>query len=182
VTPFDLVVTPMGCRFMGRSFPCSIGRGGITTDKREGDGATPAGAHRIVGAGYRRDRIPHPFNGRRGPFMMRGLRIGDIWSDDIRDPAYNHGLHAPDHPYRHENLFRNDRLYDLFLMTDWNWPMAEPGKGSAIFIHRWRAPGYPTEGCVAFAPNHLLWITQNLRAQSRLIVTSLVRPISPPEA
>jgi hypothetical protein len=39
----DMVLTPMGLRFAGRTFPCSIGRGGIHSDKREGDGATPRG-------------------------------------------------------------------------------------------------------------------------------------------
>ena len=49
--PDDLVVTPMGVRFMGRRFPCTIGRSGVIPagKKREGDGATPAGVHRIVG-------------------------------------------------------------------------------------------------------------------------------------
>lgn len=170
MTPYDLVLTPRGVRFMGRLFPCSVGRGGIRVDKREGDGATPAGTHRIVGGGFRPDRMPHPFSGRRGPFMMRPLRVADIWSDDVADPAYNTALHSASHPYSHEKLFRADHLYNLFLMTDWNWPIAVPGRGSAIFIHSWRRAGYPTEGCVALAPVHLIWITRNLRARSRLIV------------
>ena len=39
----DIVVTRMGARFMGRAFPCSIGRGGIVPAraKREGDGFSP---------------------------------------------------------------------------------------------------------------------------------------------
>ena len=47
----DLVVTPMGLRFLGRVFPCTVGRGGIVpaSVKGEGDGATPAGEHRLVG-------------------------------------------------------------------------------------------------------------------------------------
>ena len=90
MTPHDLVLTPRGVRFMGRVIPCAIGRGGVRADKREGDGATPVGRHRIVGAGYRRDRMAHPFAGKRGPFLMRGLRLADIWSDDVADPAYNH--------------------------------------------------------------------------------------------
>ena len=32
-------------------------------------------------------------------------------------------------------------MYDLILLTDWNWPHADPGRGSAIFIHQWRRPG-----------------------------------------
>ncbi len=166
----DLVVTPMGCRFRGRLFPCSIGRGGVSTTKREGDGATPVGTHHIVGAAFRADRMAHPFRGRRGAVPMTAIRPGDIWSDDGADPAYNHGLNAPDHPYSHEKMRRADPLYDLILMTDWNWPKAVPGKGSAIFIHQWRKPGHPTEGCVAFDPGVLIWITRNLSARSRLIV------------
>ncbi|MGV6850299.1 MAG: L,D-transpeptidase family protein [Marinibacterium sp.] len=170
MTPADLVITKTGARFQGRRLSCSIGRGGITHDKREGDAATPAGIHRIVGAGYRRDRLADPFGGNRGPFTMGTIGPGDIWSDDQSDPDYNHGLRAANHPYSHEKLFRGDRLYDLILITDWNWPDAIPGKGSAIFVHRWRKPRHPTEGCIAFDLADLLWITRNLTARSRLIV------------
>jgi L,D-peptidoglycan transpeptidase YkuD (ErfK/YbiS/YcfS/YnhG family) len=61
-------------------------------------------------------------------------------------------------------------MYDLILITDWNWPAAVPGRGSAIFLHRWRRPGTPTDGCVALAAPDLLWIAQRLRPQSRLII------------
>jgi len=56
------------------------------------------------------------------------------------------------------------------LITDWNWPYSVPGRGSAIFLHRWRRPCAPTAGCVAMAAQDLLWIAQRLRPQSRLIV------------
>jgi len=55
-------------------------------------------------------------------------------------------------------------------LTDWNWPNAEKGRGSAIFIHRWRKPGHPTEGCIAFRPRDLVWIAQRVTDQTRLIV------------
>ena len=38
-------LTPAGLWAFGRVLPCSVGRGGVTTAKREGDGATPAGTH-----------------------------------------------------------------------------------------------------------------------------------------
>lgn len=165
-----MVLTPRGLRFRGRLIPCSIGKGGIVTDKREGDGATPRGIHRIIGATYRADRMVHPLGGKGGQIPLRALRHGDIWSDDPKDPAYNHGFHAPGHPFSHERLWRADRLYDLILFTDWNWPDARPGHGSAIFLHRWRKPGHPTEGCIAFAPRDLIWITRHITAGTRLIV------------
>lgn len=70
----------------------------------------------------------------------------------------------------HERLRRTDRLYDLVILTDWNWPHAERGAGSAIFIHRWRRPGVPTEGCVGLRPDHLRWIAPRIRYETRLIV------------
>lgn len=165
MTPADLVVTPMGVRFMGRMFPCTIGRGGIVPAgrKREGDGGTPTGVHRIVGMLYRPDRMARPADW--------ALPIGplDLWSDDPKDDDYNLMVRAP-HGFSHERLRRADPLYDLVLLTDWNWPYAVPGRGSAIFLHRWRRPGYPTAGCVAFAPKDLLWIAQRIRPQTRLIV------------
>lgn len=158
-----MVVTPTGLRFLGRKFPCIIGRGGIVASKREGDGGTPAGVHRIVGMLYRPDRILRPADW--------ALPIGpsDLWSDDVKDPDYNLMVRAP-HPFSHERLRRADPIYDLILITDWNWPAAVPGRGSAIFLHRWRRPGAPTAGCVALAAPDLLWIATRLRPQSRLII------------
>lgn len=165
MTPADLVVTPTGCRFLGRRFACTIGRGGVVDAdrKREGDGATPRGVHRIVGMLYRPDRIAPPVD------WAVPILPGDLWSDGVDDPDYNHMVRAP-HPFSHEALRRADPLYDLVLITDWNWPHAKAGRGSAIFLHRWRRPGYPTAGCVAFAPQDLLWIARRIRPETRLIV------------
>lgn len=161
--PLDLVVTRWGARFMGRRFACSVGRGGITATKREGDGGTPVGTHRIVGMLYRPDRIAPPAD------WAMPISPSDLWSDDVRDPDYNLMVRAP-HPFGHERLTRADPQYDLVLITDWNWPDATPGKGSAIFIHTWRRPRHPTAGCVGLARQDLLWIAARLQPQSRLIV------------
>ena len=166
MTPRDLVVTRWGARFLGRRMPCAIGRGGMRRDKREGDGATPVGTWHLVGGMYRADRVPLP----GGSLGLRPIGHGDIWSDDPADPAYNHGLSAPGHPFSHERMRRGDRLYDLVLMTDYNWPAAVPGWGSAIFLHRWRKPRHPTEGCVAFAPKDLRWIAARWSTRSRVII------------
>ena len=165
MTPADLVVTRNGARFLGRGFPCTIGRSGRTTDKREGDGATPCGCHRVTGILYRPDRIA----AQRLPGWARPIGPGDLWCDDPDHQSYNHLSRAP-LAASHECLSRADPLYDLVLTTDWNWPHAVPGKGSAIFIHTWRAPGYPTAGCVAFRRDHLLWIASRVDQRSRIIV------------
>ena len=163
MTPQDLVLTPMGVRFHGRHFPCSIGRGGLSSDKKEGDGATPVGVHRITGLLYRADRIAVP-----APWAM-AIGGQDLWCDDSTHPAYNQLVKAP-FSASHETLRRADPLYDVVLLTDWNWPDAEPGRGSAIFLHQWRRPGFPTEGCVAFRRDHFLWIAARATPGTRLIV------------
>lgn len=159
----DLILTPRGVRFRGRYFPCSIGSGGICADKREGDGATPAGIHRVTGLLYRADRMARP------AYWAVPIGPADLWSDDVSDPDYNHLVRAP-HGFSHEKLRRGDRLYDLVVMTDWNWPLARKGKGSAIFLHRWRRPRYPTAGCLAFRPDHLTWIAGHLTPATRIVV------------
>lgn len=161
----DMVVTRWGARFMGRRFPVSIGKGGMTRDKREGDGATPVGVWRLMGGGYRADRTA-PLD---VPFRMRAIGQRDLWSDDPAAPDYNHDVRAPYAP-SHERLRRADGLYDLFLITDWNWPNAVPGKGSAIFVHCWKRPRKPTAGCLAFRPDHLRWILARWTRDSRIIV------------
>ena len=163
MTPNDLVLCPRGVRFRGRIYPCTIGKTGLTTHKREGDGATPRGVHRIAGMLYRPDRIAQPV-----PWAIP-IRPGDLWSDDTGDVHYNLMVRAPYTP-SHEMLRRADPLYDLVLLTDWNWPDAVKGRGSAIFVHQWRRPGYPTEGCVAFKRTHLHEIARQITPATRLII------------
>lgn len=163
MTPAGLVLTPRGLRFMGRLLPCTIGKGGISAAKREGDGATPAGMHRISAMYYRPDRILPP-----APWA-RPIGPRDLWSDDCHDAAYNSHVRAP-YRFSHEALRRADPLYDLVLVLDWNWPVAAPGKGSAIFLHQWRRPGYPTEGCIAFTRRDLHWLAARVQPGTPVFV------------
>jgi len=163
VTRNDLVLTRIGLRFQGRVWPCSVGRGGVSARKREGDGATPAGVHRIVGMLYRPDRMAPPTD------WAVPILPGDLWSDDAGHEDYNMMVRAP-YPHSHERLRRADPLYDLVILTDWNWPYAVKGRGSAIFLHQQRRKGFPTEGCIAFARADLLRIARGITYGSRLIV------------
>ena len=150
---------------MGRRFPCAVGRGGIVPAraKREGDGATPAGVHRFIGLLYRPDRLTRPAD------WARPMGPSDLWSDDPDDPDYNLPVRVP-HAYSHERMMRPDPMYDIVLLTDWNWPQAEPGRGSAIFVHVWRKARHPTAGCVAFARADLLWIAARIGHETRLVI------------
>lgn len=162
--PGDLVVGRWGARFRGRLFPVAVGRAGVTLTKREGDGVTPAGVHRLIGGMWRADRMRPP-NG--APLQTLGPR--DIWSDDPTDPGYNRLNRRGANGFSHERMRRGDGLYDLVLFTDWN-EEGRPGAGSAIFVHCWRGPRKPTAGCVAFRRSDLIWIWARWERRSRLIV------------
>ena len=161
--PTDLVLTPTHLRFLGRRFACTIGRGGLTARKREGDGATPRGTHRITGMLYRPDRMGPPAG------WAVPIRPGDLWSDDPGDPDYNMMVRVP-HGFSHEDLRRADPMYDLVILTDWNWPYAVKGRGSAIFIHQWRGKGRPTAGCIALSRRDLRWIAPRIMPGTRLVI------------
>ena len=99
----------------------------------------------------------------------RGLN--DLWSDDprqIKITIIRFILMII--PFSHEKLRRSDGLYNAYGILDYNLPNAEPGKGSANFIHAWRRPRYPTEGCIAFDISDLIWIFENWNFNSRVII------------
>ncbi len=124
--------------------PCALGRSGVTRHKREGDGATPAGPLRFVSSHYRHDRAPRPAT--RLAVSRQSAPSG--WCDDPLDRNYNRPVTLP-YPASHERLWRDDHLYDILVVLDWNlWnPIAY--RGSAIFFHI-AAPDFaPTAGCVA---------------------------------
>lgn len=161
--------------FCGREFPYSLGRSGIRVDKREGDGATPKGVFRLGKMLFRPDRI-NP----AGLVNTRPIRRFDIWSDDPNDPRYNQFVpFGVPYGWSHERLWRSDHLYDLIIPVDYNLQSPIAGAGSAIFIHAWRAPRRPTEGCIAFSRHDLLWIARRVTKDTRLIVPG---PIDAPDS
>jgi L,D-peptidoglycan transpeptidase YkuD (ErfK/YbiS/YcfS/YnhG family) len=161
----DLVVDRWGARFRGRRMPCALGRGGVSAAKREGDGASPAGALRLRRVLWRRDRLARP-----AARALPGAPIGprDGWSDDPRDPAYNRAVRLPSR-FSAERMRRGDRLYDIVVETDWNADCA-PGAGSAIFLHLWRAPRRPTAGCVAFRRRDLAFVLACWTPRGRVLI------------
>lgn len=125
-------------------FPCALGSGGISADKREGDGATPLATMRLLSGYFRRDH----FATGQTRLAMHAIAPDLGWCEVPDDRNYNRPVKIP---YRasHERMKRDDRLYDACLVLDWNIRPRRRGRGSAIFFHLAR-PGFtPTQGCVA---------------------------------
>jgi L,D-peptidoglycan transpeptidase YkuD (ErfK/YbiS/YcfS/YnhG family) len=163
MSAFDMVFASGRLHYLGRAMPATCGRGGVCDDKREGDGATPRGVLRIAAVMYRPDRVTSP-----GPWAVP-IYPGDVWCDDPAHASYNHLCRTP-FLASHEQMRRADPQYDIVMITDWNWPKARPGAGSAIFLHQWRRPGAPTAGCVAVARPDMHWLAARAAPGTRLVV------------
>ena len=163
MSAYDMVFASGRLHYLGRAMPATCGRGGVCDDKREGDGATPRGVLRIAAVMYRPDRVTSP-----GPWAVP-IYPGDVWCDDPAHASYNHLCRTP-LPASHEQMRRADPQYDIVMITDWNWPKARPGAGSAIFLHQWRRPGAPTAGCVAVARPDMHWLAARAAPGTRLVV------------
>lgn len=152
----NLIVDDRGvARFMGRGIPCAIGKGGIVEDKREGDGGTPVGVWRMESVFYRADRVLRP----NVALPVAPIGAWNGWCDDPSEDLYNQEIKLPV-SCSHERMRRGDTLYDIVVVLDHNRNPPVPGKGSAIFIHCWRAPRFPTAGCIAFTPPDLRWVLE----------------------
>jgi L,D-peptidoglycan transpeptidase YkuD (ErfK/YbiS/YcfS/YnhG family) len=135
-------------------YPCILGRSGISTLKREGDGATPAGRFAVLG-GYR-SAARRAFGPGLRSLRLAGANLG--WCDAPARPQYNRPVALP-FAAGHERMLRGDRLYDVVLVLDWNLTRRARNRGSAIFMHMTRPEGGPTQGCIAIDPalmRHLL--------------------------
>jgi L,D-peptidoglycan transpeptidase YkuD (ErfK/YbiS/YcfS/YnhG family) len=150
----------------GTEMPCALGRAGIRPDKREGDGATPAGVFALRRLLYRADRLPAP----RTFLESAPIHPDDGWCDDPADPRYNRPVRLP-YPARHEALWRDDALYDLLVVLGYNDDPPVPGAGSAIFLHVATADYAPTAGCVALAQDDLLTLLTACRPGDRLAIS-----------
>ncbi len=128
----------------GFAMRCAIGRGGVKLDKHEGDGATPVGRWPLREAFFRPDRMPMPETRLR----MTPLDPLAGWCDASGDPNYNRPVRLP-YPASHEELWREDGIYDVIVVMGYNDDPVVEGRGSAIFLHLARSDYSPTAGCVA---------------------------------
>lgn len=159
---YDLVIFPHYARFLGRKMPVSLGRRGIGEKLQEGDNLTPKGIYQVEEWLYRADRIKA-----RG----RGIPRQAQWCDDVNSAHYNQEIYPP-LGFGAERLYRSDGLYDLVGVLNYNRNPIVKGRGSAIFLHIWRKPRFPTAGCIAFDPSDLLFINQNWQEKSRVIINT----------
>ncbi len=154
----------------GESFRCTVGRSGIVTAaaKREGDGASPAGAWPMRRLLYRADRLAAPRTG----LPLSPIAEDDGWCDAPNDARYNQPVKLP-YEASHERLWRDDGLYDLLVVLDHNNAPVRAGLGSAIFLHCAQPDFSPTEGCVALEKSALLSLLASAKPGDRVVIEAI---------
>ena len=144
--------------------PCLLGRSGAKFRKVEGDGATPRGTWHL-----RRIFVREPVRHYLGPLPRCRIAPEDGWCDDPADRSYNRAVRLP-YPASHERLWRDDRLYDLLVVLDWNMAPVIRQRGSAIFLHLARDGYAPTEGCIALSRHDMGRLLPELDRGTEIIV------------
>lgn len=149
----------------GNTHNCSLGKTGLNALKREADNATPIGQFKILYGYYRSDRINLPETG----LSMIPITKKLGWCDDPKSANYNLPITLP-YKHSHEVMMREDRLYDICLVMDYNISNRKSykgrNKGSAIFFHLTKTKTAPTQGCIAIEPELMLQILPKINSNT----------------
>jgi L,D-peptidoglycan transpeptidase YkuD (ErfK/YbiS/YcfS/YnhG family) len=146
-------------------FKCVIGKNGIKTKKREGDKATPKGIFTLQKLYYRPDRSKKP----KTKIPIRKIKKTMGWCDDPISKFYNKEIYI-NKKIRHEKLFRQDNIYDYFLVIDYNLKKPIPNKGSAIFLHLTKKYK-PTAGCIAIQKKDFRILIKLIDQKTKIKIT-----------
>jgi L,D-peptidoglycan transpeptidase YkuD (ErfK/YbiS/YcfS/YnhG family) len=164
----DLVVKRAGgiwqASYGEKIWRAAVGRGGIRAAKTEGDGVSPIGCWPIRRVLYRADKLPAaPVS----VFATAAIGRDDGWCDAADHPDYNRPVRLP-FAASHEEMWREDDLYDIVVVLGQNDAPVVPGGGSAIFLHV-ASKGYgPTAGCASLTRADLLEFLALARPGTRL--------------
>ncbi|WP_244574533.1 L,D-transpeptidase [Cohaesibacter sp. ES.047] len=144
-------------------FPVALGRRGMTSKKREGDGGTPITVTRPLYGFYRADRENRP----RSILPFTPIHAGMGWCDSPDHASYNRLVRLP-FSTSHERMMREDNLYDLVVVLDINITKRTRNKGSALFMHVAREGYKPTEGCIALDKRDLRLVLAHMGPQTQI--------------
>lgn len=148
-----------------KEYKCALGRSGISDDKTEGDQKTPLGCFPLREIFFRPDKIKQI----ETVLPVKPLNPEDGWCNDPKDKNYNRFVKLP-YSASAENLWQEDRLYDIIVMLGYNDNPVVSGKGSAIFMHIARENYSPTDGCIALSLPDLLEILNTVNKKTLICI------------
>ena len=156
-----------------RQMGCIVGRSGIiqASEKREGDGFSPAGRWPLRAVLYRSDRTAPPQTG-DSEIGVHPITAEMGWCDEPHSNYYNQLVGLP-FAERHEHMMRQDSLYDIVVVLGYNDAPAVPNFGSAIFLHCKETDTACTAGCVALFRDELCWLLARAVSSQHIRITQM---------
>ena len=150
-------------KYKNLKFRCALGKAGIKKKEKEGDNATPKGIFKITRLYYRPDRIKNIITAVKKIKIKKNIG----WCDDPNSHFYNQQISLPNE-FGHEKLYRNDNLYDLILVINYNTNPIIKNKGSAIFIHIAKKNYKKTKGCIALKKKHVIELISKIKKNTQI--------------
>jgi L,D-peptidoglycan transpeptidase YkuD (ErfK/YbiS/YcfS/YnhG family) len=150
-------------QYKNLKFRCALGKAGIKKKEKEGDNITPKGIFKITSMYYRPDRIKNIITAIKKIKIKKNIG----WCDDPDSHFYNQQISLPT-KFNHEKLYRNDNLYDLVLVLNYNTNPIIKNKGSAIFIHIAKKNYKKTKGCIALKKKHLIELISKIKTNTQI--------------
>ena len=150
-------------QYKNLKFRCALGKAGIKKKENEGDNVTPKGIFKITSMYYRPDKIKNIITAVKKIKIKKNIG----WCDDPNSHFYNQQISLPT-KFDHEKLYRNDDLYDLVLVLNYNTNPIIKNKGSAIFIHIAKKNYKKTKGCIALKKKHLIELISKIKKNTRI--------------
>ena len=150
-------------QYKNLKFRCALGKAGIKKKEKEGDNVTPKGIFKITSMYYRPDRIKNIITAIKKIKIKKNIG----WCDDPDSHFYNQQISLPT-KFNHEKLYRNDNLYDLVLVLNYNTNPIIKNKGSAIFIHIAKKNYKKTKGCIALKKKHLIELISKIKKNTQI--------------
>jgi len=144
-------------------YRCALGKAGVNKKIREGDNVTPKGVFKITKIYFRADKIKSIKTNIKKIKIKKNMG----WCDDPVSRFYNQQIKLPS-KYSHEKLYRNDDLYDLIAVLNYNTNPIIKNKGSAIFMHIAKNSYKKTEGCIALKKKHLINILGQIKKNTKI--------------
>ena len=153
-------------KYKNFKYRCALGKAGVNKKIKEGDGITPKGVFKITKIYYRADKIKVIKTNIKKIKITKNMG----WCDDPVSRFYNRPIKLPS-KFSHEKLYRNDALYDLVAVLNYNTNPVIKNKGSAIFMHIAKSSYKKTEGCIALKKDDLINILIQIKKNTKISVS-----------
>jgi hypothetical protein len=153
-------------KYKNFKFRCALGKNGIKKKIKEGDNITPKGIFKIIKIYYRHDKIKNLKTSIKKIKIKKNMG----WCDDPKSNFYNQQIKLPN-KFNYEKFYRNDHIYDILAVLNYNTNPVVKDKGSAIFIHIAKNNYKPTAGCLALKKGDLIKLLRTIKKNTKIKIS-----------